>query len=39
VEKIKRPFFPLKRMINELEILTHHWGAWYSLNLKKGMNK
>jgi nitrite reductase/ring-hydroxylating ferredoxin subunit len=35
VEKIKRPFFPLKRKVNDLENLTHYWGQWYLENLKK----
>ena len=35
IEKIKRPFFPLKRMVNDLEKLMIHWGEWYSNNLKK----
>lgn len=34
VEKIKRPFFPLKRMMTDLEKLTYYWGDWYSKNLK-----
>jgi nitrite reductase/ring-hydroxylating ferredoxin subunit len=35
IEKIKRPFFPLKRKVNDLEKLTHYWGQWYLENLKK----
>ena len=35
VEKIKRPFFPLKRMINDYERQMQHWGEWYLKNLKK----
>lgn len=34
VEKIKRPYFPLKRMVNDLEKLSYHWGEWYLKNLK-----
>ena len=34
VENIKRPFFPLKRMVNDLEKLSQYWGEWYLQNLK-----
>lgn len=32
VEKIKRPYFPLKRMINQYEAQMYHWGQWYLQN-------
>jgi nitrite reductase/ring-hydroxylating ferredoxin subunit len=35
IEKIKRPYFPLKRMVNQYEEQMHHWGQWYKDNLKK----
>jgi len=35
VERIKRPYFPLKRMVNKYETQMHHWGEWYLKNLKK----
>ena len=34
VENIKRPYFPLKRMVNKYEEQMYHWGQWY-LNNKK----
>ena len=34
VERIKRPYFPLKRMVNKFEEQMYHWGQWY-LNNKK----
>jgi hypothetical protein len=34
VEKIKRSYFPLKRMVSDLEKLSYHWGEWYLQNLK-----
>ena len=34
VEKIKRPYFPLKRMVNQYEEQMYHWGQWYIANLK-----
>ena len=34
VEKIKRPFFPLKKMINKYEEQMYDWGQWYLKNLK-----
>ena len=38
VENIKRPYFPLKKMVNDLERLSYHWGEWYLKNLKKENN-
>ena len=35
VERIRKPFFPLKRTVNAWENQTKHWGNWYSKNLKK----
>jgi hypothetical protein len=35
VENIKRPYFPLKRMVNQYEEQMYHWGQWYLENLKK----
>jgi hypothetical protein len=35
IENIRRPFFPLKRMVNDWEKQMHHWGEWYTKNLKK----
>jgi nitrite reductase/ring-hydroxylating ferredoxin subunit len=32
VEKIKRPYFPLKKMVNKYEEQMHHWGQWYLNN-------
>jgi hypothetical protein len=32
VEKIKRPYFPLKKMVNKYEEQMHHWGKWYLNN-------
>lgn len=29
IERIKRPYFPLKRMVNKYEEQMHHWGQWY----------
>lgn len=34
-ENIRRPFFPLKRMVSEWEGQMKHWGEWYLKNLKK----
>lgn len=36
VERIKRPFFPLKKMVNEYEAQMYDWGQWYLANLKNG---
>lgn len=35
VEKIKKPFFPLRKMVTDLEKLMYHWGEWYLKNLTK----
>lgn len=35
VENIRRPFFPLKRMVSEWEVQMKHWGEWYLKKLKK----
>lgn len=32
VERIKRPFFPLKRTVNKWEDQMKHWGEWYTEN-------
>jgi nitrite reductase/ring-hydroxylating ferredoxin subunit len=32
IEKIRRPFFPLKRQINDLERQMYQWGQWYLKN-------
>jgi hypothetical protein len=32
VEKIKRPFFPLKKTVNHWEDQMYHWGQWYLKN-------
>ncbi len=32
VEKIKRPYFPLKRMVNKYEEQMYDWGQWYLKN-------
>ena len=34
VEKIKRPYFPLKKMVNKYEEQMYDWGQWYLQNLK-----
>lgn len=32
IENIKRPFFPLKRTVNQWENLSKHWSDWYIEN-------
>jgi phenylpropionate dioxygenase-like ring-hydroxylating dioxygenase large terminal subunit len=32
IENIKRPFFPLKRMVNDWERQSKHWGEWFLEN-------
>jgi nitrite reductase/ring-hydroxylating ferredoxin subunit len=34
IEKIKRPYFPLKKMVNKYEEQMYDWGQWYLQNLK-----
>jgi hypothetical protein len=29
IENIKRPFFPLKKTVNNMELQMKHWGDWY----------
>ena len=35
IEKIKRPYFPLKKMVNKFEEQMYDWGQWYSKNKTK----
>jgi phenylpropionate dioxygenase-like ring-hydroxylating dioxygenase large terminal subunit len=39
VEKIKRPFFPLRHTMTDLEKLMFHWGEWYLKNLNTAPKK
>lgn len=35
IERINRPFYPLKRTVNKWEDQMKHWGQWYQENLRK----
>jgi hypothetical protein len=39
VEKIKKPFFPLRQMVTDLEKLMFHWGEWYLKSSNKNFKK